>query len=929
MENTSNKISNIFEEALTKIDLLKANTQNFDVHTQLELSSSIRDHIMNSNEVKQGCEQENSLALRRGKILDEIQKYQQAIIPQTKVVFPVEPTPNGEFEYSEAKKSLIRLTNEELDENSEWKKNASNVVSMIESFDDYNRLLEDVRTKCQGDEYNIVLVGEYQSGKTTTFNTLCGGRNIGPIGTGVKTSATPLSLSYSENEFAQIIWKSEEELYNIFSELKGYIRKETFESFNINNNNSRLQLLNEIEELRKHHLFKDRIKKGDVDFFILCSLIISYWNSEDLRRFKEQTSLSLGEVGTFTKFPKDMKKRWWKNGYKAFTFEESVFVYIKQICCNCKSSLLKRINGRIIDCPGLFATKYDTYITEQAMKDADAIWYIYPRERQAGEQSTDFLMKFKDRYSDYSHKLYATNNLSLWNTRNSRSIYKENLADVRAKFGEDKQLIGYDAYLARLGYLKMSYDDGLLDDVTIKDFINDCLEPEQADSDSERGQDSFDFFEKMSKLMNSSKHKFETFDDAWEWCIRTYSMGQKFSSQDAVKFSNIEKVLESLRNFIERNKAYSIILSEGVNKLQNHLISLGENLYDHFVEPYVDGREKLTSKWDRRISLADCFEKNAANIVHATLFEAKEGKDSLAKRMSDSVYEKLFTEDVYNSMSESICNKIYSEVDQIKKKRKNKAELEKFLKELVTKCISEIIFDRISYWNGLLSSNQDKDFENMFLRDINAMEYSISSEWNSIYNDEEDKTFDMKKYYKISKDTKSLKIHGEEQQSSITINNKRINTVIALNYASVATAVTGMVGGYALYLVACVATGPIGWLIGGLTTVIGGFWCAGNIEEYNEKKFKKKMLPDLKKQLNESDLKRSIRNMIFNEIVNLFTAYEQHTKTDKDLIKKDRDLAVSRLDDPEIEEKCFRAVSAIARISEKNNKYNNFKKNLK
>ena len=52
--------------------------------------------------------------------------------------------------------------------------------------------LRQTSRKCQEDAFEIALVGEFQGGKSTTFNALCDGRDISPRGLGgggIKTSA--------------------------------------------------------------------------------------------------------------------------------------------------------------------------------------------------------------------------------------------------------------------------------------------------------------------------------------------------------------------------------------------------------------------------------------------------------------------------------------------------------------------------------------------------------------------------------------------------------------------------------------------------------------------------------------------------------------------------------------------------------------------
>ena len=69
--------------------------------------------------------------------------------------------------------------------------------------DKYRTELEESSRKCQEDSFEIALVGEFQGGKSTTFNALCDGRDISPRGLGgggIKTSAAVISAQNISND---------------------------------------------------------------------------------------------------------------------------------------------------------------------------------------------------------------------------------------------------------------------------------------------------------------------------------------------------------------------------------------------------------------------------------------------------------------------------------------------------------------------------------------------------------------------------------------------------------------------------------------------------------------------------------------------------------------------------------------------------------
>ena len=63
---------------------------------------------------------------------------------------------------------------------------------------------------------NIVLIGDFQFGKSTTFNAICDGRELSPHGVGLKTSGCPITAcnleDNEEKEYAELFWRSPKEL---------------------------------------------------------------------------------------------------------------------------------------------------------------------------------------------------------------------------------------------------------------------------------------------------------------------------------------------------------------------------------------------------------------------------------------------------------------------------------------------------------------------------------------------------------------------------------------------------------------------------------------------------------------------------------------------------------------------------------------------
>lgn len=85
------------------------------------------------------------------------------------------------IDYQEKKMSLISIIDDII--------NVEELNSSIKSQ------FISTKRKLQEDEFSITLIGEFQGGKSTTFDSLCGGREISPRGNNIKTSSCRISMT--------------------------------------------------------------------------------------------------------------------------------------------------------------------------------------------------------------------------------------------------------------------------------------------------------------------------------------------------------------------------------------------------------------------------------------------------------------------------------------------------------------------------------------------------------------------------------------------------------------------------------------------------------------------------------------------------------------------------------------------------------------
>ncbi len=258
-------------------------------------------------------------------------------------------------------------------------------------------ILEGIRRKALENQFKIVLAGEFQGGKSTTFNALCDGRELSPVGSGIKTSGAILAAQHladaDADESAEVQWRSNGELIAGFSDLllphlqhiaPGRFEKtgagELAAKLDLNDPADR-QMITEAVRMEWAVWHKDRAgydpgQKGLLDVLRSASLIVRYFDDEILRELRRKKTFRPEEIGPLMTFPSDWETRWLDKDPSRFNTKEVVFVFVRHIRLRIHSPALGRLGCVLVDCPGLFASRWDTETARQAMFDADAILYM-------------------------------------------------------------------------------------------------------------------------------------------------------------------------------------------------------------------------------------------------------------------------------------------------------------------------------------------------------------------------------------------------------------------------------------------------------------------------------------------------------------------------------------------------------------------------
>lgn len=359
-----------------------------------------------------------------------------------------------------------------------------------------------IRKKCLENQFEIVLVAQFQGGKSTTFNTLCDGRDLSPRGLGgggIKTSAAIISaqnISDGEtkngmDEWAEISFKSKYEiqygmfdiLYEILSEDQNFKNSVTKTGMKEEEYLSKISSPEEFAKIldldnpthrkavrdtlniwwEQWNANKGSLSSDELDRLRIATLIDRFYNIPEYKELISKTTTGIYDFQSLVAFPTDWAPRW-SDGQKAsFKLSEVAFIFIARTLLRIKSKNLSRVGCRISDCPGLFANAFDTNVTTKAIMNSDAVWYLISGEKQIGQQDLEALDYIED--MGMTSKIVGSVNFKGNHANIKKNIFPTTEAILKNK-GFTFPLLPYNARLAflanqgeRLAQHKLSYND--------------------------------------------------------------------------------------------------------------------------------------------------------------------------------------------------------------------------------------------------------------------------------------------------------------------------------------------------------------------------------------------------------------------------------------------------------------------------------------
>ena len=374
-----------------------------------------------------------------------------------------------------------------------------NEASALNVPEKYGDELRQTMRKCQENAFEIALVGEFQGGKSTTFDALCDGRDISPRGLkggGIKTSAAVISaqnIAGDEtkdglSEWAEVSFKSPEEIALGLStilraplmdspelrSLNNHLSDEEYENAIVLddsfpklvdlNNPECVELLKRTAGAIWKRWRSDRANALTTDQFdqlCVATLQLRFFGVEEYQQLLSKTTLPVDQFQKLVAFPRDWEKRRLNGETAQFSFDEVAFVFVKSVLVRLHSENLGRLGCRITDCPGLFANAFDTSVAESAIRHADAAWYLMDGQMQIGDADKKAIRKIADWGLD--GKIQATANIRTdWDVKSTEIL--DATKSILDSMGMKFEVIPYNARLAFLavqGELMLKHPDRL------------------------------------------------------------------------------------------------------------------------------------------------------------------------------------------------------------------------------------------------------------------------------------------------------------------------------------------------------------------------------------------------------------------------------------------------------------------------------------
>jgi hypothetical protein len=582
-------------------------------------------------------------------------------------------------------------------------------------------------------QFTIALMARFQGGKSTTFNALCDGLEISPRGTNIKTSATVVTarntLDDSEAGTAEVFWRSDRELALVFGEIVlphlVRARPETFAACQtVDDFASKVDFGRDIRDLEQALAAEWKAWRDDrteydsdrLDILRIGSIICRYRNTPWIKRLrkKKKRIFPVGKVGALVRFPPRWIERFEDGDASKFTPEECAFAFIRQVDCRVRSPHLARTGSVIIDCPGLFASRYDTLVTRDILNCADAIWFLCG-DKALSDSELKMIEEMCKIRADSPFFTINMMNSTLVNIQDA--IRPANVASIRQRVDidlhkEDMRL--YHALLALCAVQGGWMLEGGVDKAT-KTAIMDMyrrLNGKEAESVEAAWVDAVE--DQLRMLKVPERKEFAGFNAEGVAIAR--------------KIGGLDDIVKAVESEAIRKKAASILVHNGARRVEKELRS-----FEGELRAVTDDAEITEIKAHEEYERAEQVLKEFHDYVEGEMSAMRFNDDD---DYIDNELAKDYFENVLVASIDPASRNGWKNIDKVKKNFWRLGGLNQdSLHRMLVETFSAEAEARDHHWHNVIKAGRNAAFNHLIRDKLDSLDRRMKESWNLIIKD--------------------------------------------------------------------------------------------------------------------------------------------------------------------------------------------------
>lgn len=703
-------------------------------------------------------------------------------------------------------------------------------------------------------QFNIVLIGEFQGGKSTTFNAMCGGREISPRGAMTKTSAICMTATNisdpSQEEYAEVRWKSNSELRDMINEVVKFVSVDDGVGFDFSNPSHMKNLRDQVEIMKKSGTIEVK------EILRIAQLLYAFYGNTELKKYYSKDRFMIDEIAKIAVFPSDWESRWSEvhsidDVKRLFDVEEILFAFVSDIQIHVHSDSLARLGCSLTDCPGLFASQFDTQVAINAMTRANAVIYLLGN-KAIGDSDKKSITEVM-RHKALRDKVFFALNQKEKNIVTEGVIKADKSAIKDLGFG-DVEITNFNSllfFLSEFGKAKIS---GKIDNYSLLRF---------------REVAANNGYELIRKE-NNVDIEIPT-EDVWAEITRT--CGITTGLKDVGKIvglddesvnitrsaSGCDNVIGGIENDIVSQKAQSILIDSGAALIKNSLDGIAARLQteEDLANKSV---EECEIEFQEAMNAYELF-KNEVDEILSNAFP-KNVIDSVAL----SAYTELITDsDVVDRMAARISNDIDTTLsfwDKAKLKFISDDEKKALFEPIIKNAIDMELGNDINIWVNSMTKGDHEMFKGMIQPQLESVAMKINLKWEMCVTSNP-----LLQGYKV--DTPSLNCPSD------FISEAKDDLVRKLDDATMASAMNDIIDIIVYAVAGAIAGAILAWLTGSVIFILVYAIVGGLLGTGEDNNCYQQIKDNLKDKFSDKKTKEEIISGIANCPWSIFDSFKK------------------------------------------------------